>query len=176
MGHVNNVNADAMLRFTETVKKEPSQAHKRKSVTGRWIFEDGRPQFVAELEYPSGSVELTCEMPPFAGGWGTSPDPQQYCLFGTAACFAATLMAIATAEGVTLSRLKVTAESGLDLHKQLGLGGDIIVEGVQLRVKVEGAPRDVLERLVEQAEHRCPGTECITRAIPLEIELVTRGD
>jgi uncharacterized OsmC-like protein len=169
---VNNVNMEQMQKFTETVKKDLKQALKEKSVTGEWVFQDGNPQFVADLPYQKGRISLGCEMPPFAGGWGSSPDPLQYCLYGLAACFATTLIATATNENIKLNSLRVTAENKVDLRKQLGLSKEPIIQKVGLKVHIDAdVPRATLERLVKLTEERCPGTECVTRSIPLSAEL-----
>lgn len=169
---LNNVNLKEMEKFVEAVKKDSKQAIREKNVTGEWVFRDGQPQFVSEIKYPKGSVSLACELPSFAGGWGSSPDPMQYCLYGLAACYASTLVATATNEKIELRSLRVTAENRVDLHKQLGLSNDPILQDVKLRVHVEAdVPRADLERLAKLAEERCPGSECVTRSIPLSVEL-----
>jgi uncharacterized OsmC-like protein len=71
-----------------------------------------------------------------------------------------------------LKSLRVTAENRVDLRKQLGLSKDPIIQKVGLKVQVDAdVPRSTLERLVKLAEERCPGTECVTRSIPLSAEL-----
>ena len=155
------------------IQKNPAQARKHKQVTGSWGFDQGRPQFVPMLEYAKGSVVLSTELPPFSGGWGTSPDPVQVCLYGLAACFAVTFAAAAASEGVQLTKLEVTAENWMDLRKQMGVADGNIIEKVKFTVHAEGASRDKLESIVALAEERCPGTECVTHAMPLEIELKT---
>lgn len=169
--HLNNINVKEMERFVAAVEEDAAQAKKAKCVSGSWVFEEGRPQFVSTLKYPEGDVVVKSELPPFAGGWGTSPDPVQYCLYGLAACFAATFAATATSEGVELRKLEVTAENWMDLRKQMGLAEDKIIERVKFTVSAEGASVAVLERILNLAEERCPGTECLTRKIPLEVEL-----
>ena len=168
---MNNVDVSRLQKFVEEVKQDPAQALKRKSVAGSWVFEEGKPQFVATLEYPKGSVTLSCELPPFAGGWGTSPDPIQYCLYGLAACFAATLMATATSEGIELKKLEVKAENEIDLHKHLGLSKNPIIKKVKITVKAEGPSESDMRRLIKLAEERCPGVECVTSSIPFETSL-----
>ena len=167
---MNNINAEEMRRFVSAVQEDPRAAKKGKQVTGSWVFEEGKPQFVSTIDYPEGCVVLRAELPPFAG-WGSSPDPIQYCLYGLAACFAGTLMAIATSEGVQLTRLEVTAENWMDLRKMLGLGKANIVEKVKFTVHAEGASHDKLEELVTLTKERCPGVECLTQEVPLEVEL-----
>ncbi|MBW7882810.1 MAG: OsmC family protein [Caldilineaceae bacterium] len=168
---MNNVNTREMEKFVAAIQADPAQAMKSKHATGSWQFEEGRPQFTAAIAYANGEIVLNAELPPFAGGWGASPDPVQYCLFGMAACFAATFAATAASERVPLSRLEVTAANWMDLRKQMGIGDENIISRVKFTVAAEGAPRDTMERLVRLAMERCPGVECVTQQIPLEVEL-----
>lgn len=170
---MNNVNVKEMEKFIAAIRKDPAQAKKEKRVTGSWLFEQGAPQFASTIEYADGKVVLNAELPPFAGGGGTSPDPVQYCLYGLAACFAAVFMATASSEGVRLTRLEVTAENRMDLRKQMGVADGDIIEGCTLIVEAEGAPRDRLDRVTALTRERCPGVESLTRSIPLEVELRT---
>lgn len=153
------------------IQKDPSQAKKNKKITGSWVFEEGKPQFASDIDFNKGRVALNCELPPFAGGYGTSPDTIQYCLYGLAACFAVTFAASATKEGIKLTKLEVTAENWMDLRKQMGISGDNIIERVKFTVHASGAPREALMKILKLAEERCPGSECVTRSIPLEVEI-----
>lgn len=166
-----NINVRAARDFVDQVQKDPTSARKKKVVEGSWNFVEGQPQFRAELEFPKGKARVDCELPPFGGGWGTSPDPIQYCLFGMAACYATSFASVAAQEGVSLTTLKVRAENELDLRKQIGLGKDPIIQGVKFTLEASGAPRQTLERLKRLADERCPGVECVTRSIPLETVL-----
>lgn len=168
---MNNINVESMRKFALLIQEDPAQAKKEKAVTGSWVFEEGKPQFASTVEYAQGYVLLNAELPPFTGGWGTSPDPIQYCLYGLAACFAATFAGTATNEGVKLSRLEVTAENWMDLRKQMGVADEKIIEKVKFTVHAEGGSREQLEKITALAKERCPGTECITRTIPLDVEL-----
>jgi len=168
---MNNINIQEIKRFVATIEKDPGQAKKAKCVTGSWVFQEGKPQFVSTVKYPEGNIILESELPPFAGGWGTSPDPIQYCLYGLAACFAVTFAATATSERVELKTFEVTAENWMDLRKQMGLTEGKIIEKVKFTVHAEGASRETLEKILKLAEERCPGTECLTQKIPLEVEL-----
>lgn len=168
---MNNVNAAAIEKFLVTIQNDPTQAKKEKSVEGAWVFEEGKPQFVATLGYAEGQAVLKTELPLFAGGWGSSPDPIQYCLYGLAACFAVTFAGAATSKGVQLTKLEVTAQNWMDLRKQMGVGDENILDKVKLTVLAEGGSPEQLAEIVTLAEERCPGTECLTRVIPLEVEL-----
>ena len=168
---MNNLNVAEAQKFVAQLKADPSLGKKSKKVTGAWDFTEGKPQFAVPLEFPKGKATVTVELPPFAGGWGTSPDPIQVCLSGLAACFAVTFAAAATMEGVKLTKLQVTAENWMDLRKQMGLSKDNIIEKVRFTVVAEGADRATLQRILKLAEERCPGSECVTRSVPLETVL-----
>lgn len=166
-----NIDVQTARAFREQVLKDPSAARKEKAVEGAWSFRERTPQFTAEVEYAKGRANLACEMPAFAGGWGTSPDPIQYCLYGMAACYATTFAMAAAQEGVALTSLRVRAENQLDLRKQMGLTRDPIVQRVKFTVRAQGAPPEVLARLKELADERCPAVECLQRAVPYETTL-----
>ena len=61
----------------------------------------------------------------------------------------------------------------MDLRKQMGLAEDKIIEKMKFTVHPSGASREMLEKILKLTEERCPGTECLTRKIPLEVELKT---
>jgi len=52
-----------------------------------------------------------------------------------------------------------------------GVANENIIDRVKFAVNADGASRDKLEKIVALAKERCPGTECLTREIPLEVEL-----
>lgn len=168
---MNNVDVAEAQKFVAQLKADPALGKKSKKVTGSWDFTEGKPQFTVPLEFPKGRTAVSVELPAFAGGWDTSPDPIQVCLSGLAACFAVTYAAAATMEGVKLTKLQVTAENWMDLRKQMGLSKDNIIDRVRFTVVAEGADRPTLQRILKLAEERCPGSECVTRSIPLETVL-----
>lgn len=168
---MNNINMQEIGKFVALIENDASAAKKTKSVKGSWVFEEGKPQFVSKLGYPNGEIVLNSELPNFAGGWGNSPDPIQYCLYGLAACFAATFAANAAGEGIELKKLEVTAENSIDMRKMLGLSDENIIQKIKFVVDAEGPSGDQLEKLLALARERCPGVECITRQVPLDAEL-----
>ncbi len=171
----NNVNVVAMQETVEEMKKDPTQAKKVKQVGGQWIFQEGEPQFRAEVEFPKGKAVLQADFPPFLGGGGLKPDPIQYCLYGLAACFAGIFAAVAAMEGVDLKKLSVVAESKLDFSRVFGLTDNPPVEGIELTVTVssDAAPEKIQE-IDRLARERCPGVYCITNPIPLKTKLIQK--
>jgi len=173
---INNVNVQAVGAFVEQVKANPALARKQKKVEGEWGLVNGQPQFKAVLAYAKGERTVEADFAPFMGGEGLAPDPIQYCLYGLAACYAATFAGLAAAQGVELKRLKVVAENQVNLSRSLGLSDDPVVEKVKLTLQIESdAPPNVLEELETLAKSNCPGVYCLTNPIPLESTLERLG-
>ncbi|UCC48051.1 MAG: OsmC family protein [Gemmatimonadota bacterium] len=172
MGKVNNVNVQAMRDFAGRIEKDPAVAKKLKEVTGRWVFEDGEPQFSGAVDYPKGKLTIETDFAPFMGGEGLRPDPVSYCMYGFASCFAGTFAAVAAAEGVELKELEVVLENEVDLSRPMGVADRPITQGLKatLRIKADAAA-EKLQEIQRLAEERCPGVYCITNPIPFTSRL-----
>jgi uncharacterized OsmC-like protein len=165
----NNVNLQGMMSFIEQAKSDPSVLKKQKRIEGVWDFQEGHPQFKATLAYPNGERVIEADLAPFMGGAGLAPDPIQYCLYGLAACFAGTFMALAAADGVTLKSLRVVAENQVDLTRPMGLGDKPVVEKVMIKLIADADTSDTKLRELERlTRERCPGVYCLTQPVPLE--------
>lgn len=172
MEKLNNVNVSAMREFAARIERDPQAAVKQRSLTGRWVLEDGVPQFTAEIEYPEGAQTTETDFAPPMGGSGARPDPVAYCMYGFASCFAGTFAAVAAGEGVRLERLEVTLENRIDLSRPMGVADRPVTDGMTATLRVEAdAPRERLEEIREAAEERCPGVYCITNPIPFTSRL-----
>lgn len=173
---MNNINTVAMGRFVEQVQADPLLAKKSKRVEGEWIFDEGKPQFQARLAFQQGESLVQADFAPFMGGLGLAPDPIQYCLYGTASCFAGTFVALATQEGVSLRSVKIVVENKVDLTRSLGLSSNPAVEGVDITLTVDSdAPREKIAAIEELTRDRCPGIYCLVNPIPVKTNLVTVG-
>ncbi len=171
---MNNVNMEKLSELREAVKKDPANAKITPKISGRWIFEDGQPQFRSVMDIEGKEFTVDADMPTKLGGWGTRPGPLHYCLYGLASCYAFTFAAMASMEGVVLKRLELEAEGHIDLSKVLGVSDIPIVEEVRWRVKVSSdATKDKIEKLKILAEERCPAVYCLTNPVKLTIALET---
>jgi uncharacterized OsmC-like protein len=169
----NNVNLPGMMAFVEEAQSNPGVLKKRKRVEGNWHFAEGEPQFEATLAYPAGERTLRADLAPFMGGEGLAPDPIQYCLYGLAACFAATFASLAAADGVGLRSLRVIAENQIDLTQPMGLGEAPVVKQVTLTLlAASDADQDTLTALERRARERCPGLYCLIHPIPVDTRVV----
>lgn len=165
----NNVNLAAVGALAERAKADPGAAKLLKRVEGGWSLRDGSPQFTATVAHGEGASVLAADMAAAFGGAGLAPDPLQYMLFGLAACYTATLVMIASMEGVDLGEVRSVAESAVDVSPVFGLGERPLVERVSVRVTVSAAVDDAtLARWTEGARGKCPFAFTVANAIPLE--------
>lgn len=166
-----NVNLSAIMKFIGEVKNDNTLARKTKAVSGTCNFADGQPHFEAVLEFPKGKLALRSDQLPFMGGAGTAPDPILYCLYGTASCFAGTMMLLIAQRGLKVDSLKVTVQNQLNLLKPLGLGEAPLVEGVTISVEYAGAATQrEMDEAVAEAMESCPGAYCLKNPIPVTAE------
>ncbi len=165
------INFSAIEKFAADVKANSAAGVKEKSVTGECSFGDG-PHFSATVEFAKGKTTLTADNPPFMGGGGVAPDPINYCLFGTASCFAGTLMTVVAERGLAVDKLTVSAHNRVNFHRALGLGKQPPVEQVWLKVEYSGAAsQSEMHAAVNESLEICPGAYCISHAIPLSAEV-----
>jgi len=171
---VNHVNMQKLGELSETIKKDAANAKITPKVSGKWIFEDGQPQFSSVMNIEGKEFTIEADMPTKLGGWGTRPGPLHYCLYGLTSCYAFTFAAVAAMEKITLKTLEVETEAHIDLSKVLGMSEKPIVEEVKWKVKVSSdAPQEKIESLKKLAEERCPAVYCLTNPVKLTIDLAT---
>lgn len=171
----NNINTEKLKATVEDVKKDLSKAKKTNKIEGDWNLGQGS-QFRATVQFEGGKVTMEADQPSFLGGGGTQPGPMIYCLYGSASCYAATFATMAAMEGITLKKLRIVAESGIDFSRVFGLSNNPIAEKVKFTLFVESdAPAEKIKKLEELSRERCPAVYCLTNPIPLETELKIGG-
>ena len=171
-----NVNRDALETTARQAAADPAAARQQVSLAGEWQDERGAPQFRGTIPYPGGEVEFTCDFPPPMGGSGAAPNPLAYCFWGGLACYAMTYALEAAREGVELSALRATVTAEVDLSLALGVSERPPVEEIEWTLEVEsGASDEVLDRLRQLADERCPGAYCVRNPIPLQTRVARAG-
>jgi uncharacterized OsmC-like protein len=166
------VNLSAVTKFAGEVEKDLSLAVKEKSVSGECNFAEGQPHLSAVLEFPKGKLTLGSDQPLFFGGGGSAPDPLLYCLFGTASCFAGTMMVLIAQHGLKVDALNITVKNRVNFLRPLGLGEAPVVDGVWIGMAYRGAAsQDEMDEVVSEALATCPGAYCLTHPIPVTAEI-----
>jgi uncharacterized OsmC-like protein len=170
---LNRVDLEKLRATVEKARKDPDAVKKVNKVEGEWVLEEDGPQFRASVKTERGEFVLEADQPSFLGGTGSVPGPMIYCLYGVTSCFAATFATIAAEKGVGLKKLRITAESHVDLSRSMGLSDNPVVDRVIFKVECEapGSEKEI-EEIKKLAQERCPAVYCLTTPIPLKVELV----
>lgn len=165
----NNVNLYAIATLADRLRADPAAVRVQRRVEGTWHLDDGSPQFTATVAHGEHASVLQGDLAASFGGSGLAPDPLQYMLFGLAACYTATVVTIASTEGVDLRAVHAVAENSVDVSRVFGIGDGPLVDRVSVRVAVSGAADDAqLARWAAAARERCPFAFTIAHAIALE--------
>jgi uncharacterized OsmC-like protein len=105
-------------------------------------------------------------------GTDTGPNPAEALLHALAACLTTTLVYVATARKVTLTRVESTLEGDMDVRGALGLDDTYRNGFTNIRVtfKIDGnAPDEKLQELVERAQLRSAVFDMVTHGVPVTV-------
>ncbi len=168
----NNVNLDALEKSDQTIRSDASKARRTNRVEGTWNLSEGQPQFSAELSFEGGKITVEADQPTFLGGGGTRPGPMMYALYGTASCFTATFVTVASQEGLKLDEVKTSVEADIDFSKVFSIADRPIVEEVRISLSVKSpASREELEKVIRLSEETCPASWCLRSPIKVAASL-----
>lgn len=162
------LNLGVLADVMERGKDDPSVFRLHKRVEGEWNFSEGRPAYSATVTHGSGSTVLAVDVAPGFGGQGLAPDPLQYLLAGLGACYAATVVTIASMEGVPLRALTVVAEQDVNVAAVYDMGDAPLVERILVTVKIDSDADDAtLARWEGAARAKCPFVYTVANPISL---------
>ncbi|WP_336343843.1 OsmC family protein [Halalkalicoccus ordinarius] len=118
--------------------------------------------------------QLTVDEPESMGGSDDGPNPLEYLIAGQAGCLNVTGHQVAEEMGIELDDLAITIEGEFDPAKFQGEDMDERAGYQGLRVTIEAdtdADREPLERWIEQVEERCPVTDNVENATPIDVSI-----
>jgi uncharacterized OsmC-like protein len=107
-------------------------------------------------------------------GKDQGPTPVEFLLYALAACITAGIGNIASARGVTLTRVESTVEGDIDLQGIFGMSDEVRngYQQVRMRVTIDGdAPQAVLREIVEQSRARSAVYDVLTAGVPVTVEV-----
>ncbi len=113
------------------------------------------------------------DLPVPLAGSDTGLAPTEMLLAATAACVTATLVELATAEGIRLDRVDVATATTLDARGALGVEGVPVGPGdITLRFDIDAdADQERLQALTQAAVDASPTASAVTRPTSIRAEL-----
>ena len=115
------------------------------------------------VDSSDGTLNLDLSMP---GSGKPGTNPEQLFAAGYSACFGSAILAVAGQAKLKPESVHVTAEVTLVIE-----GGNYNI-AVKLKPKIDGLPRDEVERLVHTAHEVCPYSKATRGNIPVEFEFL----
>jgi uncharacterized OsmC-like protein len=179
----NGVDTAVMYGTLDAIKAQPELGKFQFRATNRWI--DGahnrstiRGFYGAGQEDASrtSSFQLDSGEPAILLGTDTGPNPAEYLLHALAGCLTTSLVYVAAARGVHLTRVESTLEGDMDVQGALGLNDDYRngFERIRVTFRVEGdAPAEKLQEVVRRAQQRSAVFDMVTNGVPVSVEAVT---
>jgi uncharacterized OsmC-like protein len=143
----------AQRPLKDSYRADPTTAR----VTLRAVTSDEGAPIACQLDLGHG--QLPSEAHVGVGGPGTAPCSGDLLLGSLAACAQITCQMVATAMGIPVERVGVTAEGDLDLRGTLGVARDVPIgfEAIRLRLDIVApdASEEQLRGLREKTEQYC---------------------
>jgi uncharacterized OsmC-like protein len=179
----NGVDTEVMFGTLDAIKAQPELGRFQFRAHNRWI--DGshnrttiRSFFGAGQEDTSRTAEFTVDAgePAILLGTDTGPNPAEYLLHALAACLTTSLVYVAAARGVRLTKVESRLEGDMDVQGALGLSDDHRngFEHIRVSFLVEGdAPEEKLREVVERAKARSAVYDMVTNGVPVAVDVTT---
>ena len=180
MEHVRNgVDTETLFATLDAVKAQPELGIFQFRVSNRWIDGSHNQSSIKDFYAAGGedtsraeAFQLDAGEPAILIGTDTGPNPAEYLLHALAACLTTSLVYVASARGVKLTRVESRLEGDMDVRGALGLSDEVRNGFDQIRVSfvVEGdAPSEKLHQLVERAMARSAVFDMVTNGVSVQV-------
>ena len=179
----NGVDTEVMFATLDAIKAQPELGRFQFRARNQWI-EGAHNRTTIKSFYGAGqedasrAVEFTIDAgePAILLGTDSGANPAEALLHALAACLTTTLVYVAAARGVRLTKVESTLEGDMDVQGALGLSDDYRngFERIRVAFHVEGdAPDEKLRELVARAQQRSAVFDMVTNGVPVTVELAS---
>jgi uncharacterized OsmC-like protein len=181
----NGVDTTVLFATLDAVKQQPELGRFQFRASNVWI--DGAHNrttikgfYGAGQEDASRMTEFHIDAgePPVLLGTNTGANPAEALLHALAGCLTTSLVYVAAARGVRLTRVESTLEGDMDVRGALGLSDEVRngFERVRVTFNVQGdASPEKLRQLVERAQQRSAVFDIVSHGVPVTVRAVVRG-
>ena len=177
---VNGVNVTELFNTIEAIKGRPDIAKFKFRATNKWI--NGThcratvKDFYGALKEDDSRPPIDYDMdePPVLLGNNEGRNPVEYLLVALSGCLTTSLVAHASAKGITIKGVQSRYEGDIDLRGFLGLSEDVPVGYQNIRVyfKIDADVSDEQkEEMVRAAQKYSPVFNTITKSAPVSVHL-----
>jgi uncharacterized OsmC-like protein len=179
----NGVDTSVLFATLDAVKQQPELAKFQFRARNVWLGGAHNRSTIKDF-YGAGQEDTSRQRefvidagePAVLVGTDTGPNPAEALLHALAGCLTTSLVYVASARGVRLTRVESTLEGDMDLRGALGLSDEVRngFEGVRVTFKVEGdASPEKLRELVNQAQRRSAVFDIVAHDVPVSVTAIT---
>jgi uncharacterized OsmC-like protein len=175
----NGVDTRTLFATLDAVTAQPELGTFRFRVRNRWLGGAHNRSTIQDFYAAGGedgsratAFELDAGEPPILIGRNEAPNPAEQLLHALAACLTTSLVYVAAARGIRLTRVESRLEGDMDVRGALGLSDEVRngYEQVRVTFHVEGdAPPEKLRDLVERAKARSAVFDIVTNGVPVHV-------
>jgi len=177
----NGVDTETMFATLDAIKATPEIARFQFRVHNHWI--DGSHNrstiqgfYGAGQEDTSRAAAFTIDAgePAILLGSDTGANPAEALLHALAACLTTSLVYVAAARKVPLTRVESRLEGDMDVRGCLGISGEVRngFEHIRVTFSIEGdAPEEKLREVLERATARSAVFDMVSHGVPTTVEL-----
>jgi uncharacterized OsmC-like protein len=178
----NGVDTSVLFATLNAIKQQPDLARVQFRARNVWLGGAHNRSTIKEFygacqEDTSRAREFVIDAgePAVLVGTDTGPNPAEALLHALAACLTTSLIYVASARGVRLTRVESMLEGDMDLRGALGLSDDYRngFERVRVTFTVEGdAPPEKLRELVNRAQQRSAVFDMVSHGVPVTVATI----
>ena len=175
----NGVDTEQLFGTLDLIKAQPELAKFQFRASNRWLGGAHNRTTIKDFYAAGGedtsraeAFEVDAGEPAILIGTDTGPNPAEYLLHALAACLTTSLVYVASARGVRLTRVESTLEGDMDVRGALGLSDEVRngFEQVRMSFVVEGdAPPEKLRELVERAKARSAVFDMVSNGVEVHV-------
>lgn len=177
----NGVDTSILFATLDAIKETPSLGQFQFRVENTWV--DGSHNRSAIKGFYGAGGEDTTRTAEFgvdAGepqvllGTDTGPNPAEFLLHALAACLTTSLVYVAAARRVNLTRVSSRLEGNMDVRGALGLSDEVRngFENIRIVFSIEGdASEEELRNLLDRAMQRSAVFDIVSNGVPVELEV-----
>jgi uncharacterized OsmC-like protein len=179
----NGVDTSVLFATLNAVKQQPDLGRFQFRASNIWLG-GAHNRSTIKAFYGAGQEDTTRQRqfvidagePAVLCGTDTGPNPAEALLHALAGCLTTSLVYVAAARGVRLTRVESSLEGDMDVRGALGLSEECRngFERVRVTFKVEGdASPEQLRELVNQAQRRSAVFDVIAHGVPVAVAVIT---
>jgi uncharacterized OsmC-like protein len=175
----NGVDTTTLFATLDAVKEQPELGTFQFRVQNRWIDGAHNRSTIQDFYAAGGEdgsratpFQLDAGEPPILIGANEGPNPAEYLLHALAACVTTSLVYVAAARGIHLTRVESRLEGDMDVRGALGLSDEVRngFEQIRLTFTIEGdAGPEKLRELVQRATARSAVFDMVTNGVQVHV-------